>query len=358
MNFKKTWKRFFTVSRASEGFTLVELIVVIAILAILAGIAVPAYSGYIKKANKAADLQLLGAVNTAFAAAALENGKDVNEMADGSVQFRMSTKTVTLYDTEFQKYFAGNTGDFQVIQYVYFQDGVFVENTEGSGSMSREQLQAAVNTYNNSNFAGNEDVLLDTVGDISSLLAEEIGDVELTAFMGQDGYDAFMAEYGLSNESSDTEVANALIMHTASQLSGVTAENIVEWTGGGNLANYENLVEKIGSIPTAALMYGVMTGYANSDAASDDFKEAFQTTPTGVQDVLNMVGTMASDSGWATYLASTSGTGALQDTQGFLAAMQMVSGHDNSFDLTQSDAFTNENAQALLNSILGTNQQQ
>ena len=64
--------------KKNGGFTLVELIVVIAILAILAGIAVPAYSGYIAKANEAADMQLLGALNTAFNAACVENGIDVN----------------------------------------------------------------------------------------------------------------------------------------------------------------------------------------------------------------------------------------------------------------------------------------
>lgn len=38
--------------KSNGGFTLVELIVVIAILAILASVAVPAYSGYLDKANE------------------------------------------------------------------------------------------------------------------------------------------------------------------------------------------------------------------------------------------------------------------------------------------------------------------
>lgn len=51
--------------KSNKGFTLVELIVVIAILAILAGIAIPAYSGYITKANDAADTTALASVKTA-----------------------------------------------------------------------------------------------------------------------------------------------------------------------------------------------------------------------------------------------------------------------------------------------------
>ena len=52
-------------AKKTEGFTLVELIVVIAILGILAAVAVPAYTGYINKAKEAADMQVLSNVNTA-----------------------------------------------------------------------------------------------------------------------------------------------------------------------------------------------------------------------------------------------------------------------------------------------------
>ena len=66
--------------KSKAGFTLVELLVVIAILAILAGIAIPAYSGYIKKAESTADMQALSSVNTAVQSLAAAEGVKVDEI--------------------------------------------------------------------------------------------------------------------------------------------------------------------------------------------------------------------------------------------------------------------------------------
>ena len=68
--------------KKNGGFTLVELIVVIAILAILAGVAVPMYSGYIAKANQAADYTLLDSVKTAAIFVATEADPNHDLSAD------------------------------------------------------------------------------------------------------------------------------------------------------------------------------------------------------------------------------------------------------------------------------------
>lgn len=77
------------------GFTLVELIVVIAILGVLAAVAVPAYSGYVKKADTAGDLMQLDAVKTATVACATMEGDEVDTITVTVADKKISKVTYT-----------------------------------------------------------------------------------------------------------------------------------------------------------------------------------------------------------------------------------------------------------------------
>ena len=78
--------------KKNGGFTLVELIVVIAILAILAAVAVPAYNGYISKANDAAVQTELAGISTAVVAANATKSAIVEITTDDAVTFTITAK--------------------------------------------------------------------------------------------------------------------------------------------------------------------------------------------------------------------------------------------------------------------------
>lgn len=195
--------------KGTGGFTLVELIVVIAILAILAGVGTVAYSGYVKKANQVADQQLLGAINTAFAAACIENGTDVQRVTSASMGLN-ADKTVNLnavdpYADSFAKYYAGNeSAAFRVTNSLVFdaEKHAFVDPaTAGDITLSygggvlriTSEDIAALSESSFANQLGISSLLdqVDWVTDIAANLADE--NTSFNAFLRSDANMAGLA---------------------------------------------------------------------------------------------------------------------------------------------------------------------
>ena len=202
MKFMEKAKRFFTLNAANhEGFTLVELIVVIAILAILAGVAVPAYSGYIKRAEKAGDLQIVGAINEAFAAACMVQNLDARQISSATLAWGgTDNKCVTgiasasgngvdaaKLNGDFLMFFAGNTNtQFKALaNKLAFRNGVFGDAAaDFEGSYNGKPISVNgkdVEAYLNSNWGkvATNDVL-NLVGSVTGAASATDNTVFLT----------------------------------------------------------------------------------------------------------------------------------------------------------------------------------
>ena len=299
-----------------KGFTLVELIVVIAILAILAAVAYPVYTGYIAKANEAADQVLLGAVNESFRSALIDagvhSGKPDNAMVSfaagskkiGNVQYLSNGVTDDLTET-FMRYFEGNEeSEFKVIEELGYNKltGCFYGSyTTKAGqkillgeynSLTRGETDIYGNTewtwekdgkkytiktnedeiqaFNNS-FGKNIsiDELMDEVNNIAGSAATAVKGITPAFYdMLKDALNPYLNGIDEAAPNYNQALSNALVLGTANYLSKYSPEELYEAAISGNFSvkagtgSMNDMV--LGTAGGMAFKYTVLTGYANS----------------------------------------------------------------------------------------------
>ena len=293
-----------------SGFTLVELVVVIAIMGILAGVGSAAYSGYVKKANEAADLQLLGAVNTAFASASYDAGQYDGRPSGGAASLTKDgkvDKVISSVDRNgafFQRYFSGNqdsrfklytnlaydraTGTFHgaVLTAATDKHGNTVLHYSINGqdyefTATREQLDA----FRASTFGGKSmtmNALTGNVGGMINALNSALGggtflaSVLKNAGMNLETLGIKPDEKETYSELDKQRLANAALLLTASKTNKATAEKILKMFIPDDEGEVKPLNERASELlslnmgetmSNVGAIYGIMTAFAYSEQA-------------------------------------------------------------------------------------------
>ena len=289
-----------------SGFTLVELVVVIAIMGILAGVGSAAYSGYVKKANEAADLQLLGAVNTAFASASYDAGQYDGRPSGGAASLAEDGKVAQVISSVdrdgkfFERYFSGNrdsrfklytnlaydrtTGTFYgaVLTAATDKDGNTVLHYSINGqdyefTATRVQLEA----FRASTFGGKSMTMNGLTGNVGGMInalnsalggGNFLASVLQTAGMNLETLGIKPDEKGTYSELDEQRLANAALLLTASKTDENTAERLlaVFTTNAADEGEEEPLINPADmgeTMSNVGAMYGIMTAFAYSEQA-------------------------------------------------------------------------------------------
>lgn len=360
--------------RGSAGFTLVELIVVIAIIGILAGVGTVGYGGYIKRTNEGLDETLYR--NIIYAG---EIGKYENPGVTGSVSVTKDNVTVSAKDESdkavVEKWLSDAFGS-DWLQTVKYRTDKYAGKTKYNTIplpitvvKLSEANQENLEKFTQSNLSGHEEELANTANNLSNLFNTEF----LKDFKGKAAVDKlkkYMSDSDFTqfeellktktgkknlNDLTNTEIANATVLYVASKAKDMNAADVLKTLNSGSGNNVQGVITKYGMLPTAALMYGTMVGYANSTKCDPNgsFKDKMQTPPTGISQVMERITEMTKEEGFSTYM-QTNDKGVAADMDGFLGAMKIISDYDVRFDITENDAFNNKDTLTLLQAVLNS----